>query len=128
MMIHHIFQDSVYFLGLALIVMCGFALALYFLFRHVTSDYPRPFLTSSELNLTNFETAINMEETKEKARDAFGGFLKSVETLFFALLADFERDVSLSVSLGSLLRPLSSRSIVRMTNWVGSLSQHSSPI
>ena len=95
-MIDYIFQDAVYFLGLAFIVLCGFALALGFLLRHAASDYPRLSVTNSRINSTTSESATEQEEKAQDVQDAFGDIFKSLETLFFALLGEFDRDVSLS--------------------------------
>ena len=95
LMIDYIFQDAVYFLGLAFIVLCGFAFALSFLLRHAASDYPHLSVTDNVSNSTDSEKAKDIEENREKARDAFGDIFRSVETLFFALLGDFDRDVNL---------------------------------
>ena len=72
-MIENIVKDAIPFLGLALVILTGFALALHVLFRGVTED-----------------------EDMDKALDeAFGSFPKSMLSCFYALLGTFEPEVPL---------------------------------
>ena len=93
-MIDFIFQDAFYFLGLALVVMIGFALGLRFLLRHaanVPNDTPSVDHSTDSGNCTSH---LGEESDADKIQDAFGSIIRSVETMFYALLGEFDLDVS----------------------------------
>ena len=80
-MVYSIAQDCLMFLALACFVLLSFSLSLLMLFRH---DFPR---SEDKLLTSNAEDEVQV-------RDAFGTLDKSILTQFYALLGDFDQQVT----------------------------------
>mgnify|MGYP000459425404 CR=1 FL=1 len=81
LMIGNIIQDCILFLGLAFIVLFGFGLAMYILFRHEAHG----------------------DEGNEEASDTYGSLQASLLTLFYALVGGFEPEVEVLEKHGFLM-------------------------
>ena len=71
-MIDDVLNDCLAFLVLGLDVLFGFSVALYITFRHSSNG---------------------SEDTRDAVEEAYGSFQRSLLTLFYALLGDFEQNV-----------------------------------
>ena len=93
-MIDRIFKDVFYYLGLVFIVLIGFALGLRFLLRHaanVPNDPPSGVDSTHSADSTSQPAE---ESDADKVQDAFGDIFRSLETMFLAVLGEFEPEVS----------------------------------
>lgn len=94
-MIDNILQDCIHFLGLAFVVLFGFGLAL-----HVLSRGIQPLDLDGGDGFDNDDALVNQllpviieDEIEAEVADAFGTFPRSLLTLFFALLGNFNPEV-----------------------------------
>ena len=79
-MVCNIAQDCLVFLVLSCFVLMSFSLSLLMLFR-------------SHLPDENDKRPLSHNEDKVQVRDAFGTLDRSLLTLFYALLGDFDQEV-----------------------------------
>ena len=103
-MVDNIARDSQHFLYLAFVILCGFAFSLRILFRHTVPE------NNSELDSSNVPNAVNNAQnspvcgSEVDAQEAFGSPWRSLATLFYALLGDFDPAVSDSCPLSFLFQ------------------------
>ena len=90
-MVDNIVRDSQYFLFLAFVILCGFAFGLRVLFRHTAVDNKQELGVLWQANSTSNST---LYADNDDVRQAYGTAWRSLGTLFYALLGDFDPAVS----------------------------------
>ena len=88
-MINDVANDCIVFFALGSVILFGFSLSLHVLFRHVN-----PATMETESPTGDSQSDGEFDAVADRVHDAFGTLPKSILTLFFAMLGDFDQEVS----------------------------------